>query len=105
MRTSLHGQELYDAAISCLKAFGHRAATLGKLRHDLLVQPQVHFGRAIEGAGVAEFLGQLFAGAKAAVELQQLHQIDDRLLPVEIFALLVVDFLEDRFEVGSRDRG
>jgi hypothetical protein len=45
-----------------LKADRHHPAGLGKLRHDLLVQPDVHFRRAIESASVAELLRQLFAG-------------------------------------------
>src|SRR5262249_18197764 len=47
-----------------------QSRALGKLCHDLLVQPDVHFRRAIESAGVAEFLRQLLAGAKAAVQFQ-----------------------------------
>src|SRR5262249_18531090 len=47
----------------CLETVRHLAAALGKLCHDLLVQPDVHFRRAIESAGVAEFLRQLLAGA------------------------------------------
>ncbi len=34
--------------------------------------------RHVERASVAEFLGQLFAGPTAAVQLQQLHQVNDR---------------------------
>jgi hypothetical protein len=51
----------------CLETVGHLTAALGKLCHDLLVQPYVHFRRAIEGARIAKFLRQLLAGAKAAV--------------------------------------
>src|SRR5262245_33730494 len=54
----------------CLETVRDLAAALGKLCHDLLVQPDVHFRRAIESAGVAEFLRQLLAGAKAAVQFQ-----------------------------------
>ena len=56
----------------------HLSSTLSKLGHDLFVQPNIHFGRAIESACVAKFLGKLLAGGKAAVQFQQLHQIDDR---------------------------
>src|SRR6516165_6390717 len=55
----------------CLETVRHLAAALGKLCHDLLVQPDIHFRRAIESAGVAEFLRQLLAGAKAAVQFQR----------------------------------
>jgi hypothetical protein len=51
-----------------LKAHRHHPAGLGKLRHDLLVQPDVHFRRAIESASVAELLRQLFAGVPAKIE-------------------------------------
>jgi len=84
-----------------LETVGHLAAAFSKLRHDLLVQPDIHVRRAIESAGVAEFLGQLFAGGKTAVQFQQLHQIDDRFPPIEVFALFVVKFLEDCFDVSS----
>jgi len=42
-----------------------------------LCSQTVHFRRAIESAGIAEFLRQLLAGAKAAVQFQQLHQVND----------------------------
>jgi hypothetical protein len=56
-----------DALHLGLETVRHLAAALGKLCHDLLVQPDVHFCRAIESACIAEFLRQLFSGAKAAV--------------------------------------
>src|SRR5215467_14347610 len=56
---------------SRLETVRHLAAALGKLCHDLLVQPYVHFRRAIDRARVAEFLGQLFASPEAAVQFQQ----------------------------------
>jgi|SRR6516225_2275001 len=49
---------------SCLKTVRHLATALSELGHDLLVQPDVHFRRAIEGAGIAELLRQLLSGAK-----------------------------------------
>src|SRR5262249_26628043 len=80
------------------------AAALGKLCHDLLLQPDIHRRRTIESAGVAEFLRQLLAGAKATVQFEQLHQIDDRVFPIKIFALVGSKFREDCFDVSSRDR-
>ena len=59
-----------DALRLCLEAIRHLATGLGKLCHDLLVQPDIHFRRAIKSAGVAEFLRQLFSGTKAAVQFQ-----------------------------------
>src|SRR3954471_8020864 len=67
-----------------LETVRHLAAAFSKLRHDLLVQPDIHVRRAIESAGITEFLGQLFAGGKTAVQFQQLHQIDDRFPPIEV---------------------
>src|SRR5262249_38538664 len=87
-----------------LETVRHLAAALGELRHDLLLQPDVHRRRAIEGAGVAELLRQLLTGAEAAVQFQQLHQIDDRAFPIEIFILLVGEFRKDGFDISFRDR-
>ena len=72
-----------------LEARRHHTTALCKLGHDLIVQPDVHFRRAIVSPSVAELLRQLFAGAKAAVELEQLHQIDDGLFPVVLLVLRV----------------
>ena len=87
------------ASLLCLETIRHLAAALGELDHDLPVQPEIHLGGAIEGAGIAEFLCQLLARAEAAVQFQQLHQIDDRLSPVEIFFLIVVQPLENGLDV------
>src|SRR5262245_2937092 len=59
-----------DCRAGSLETVGHLAAALGKLCHDLLVQPDVHFRRAIERACVAEFLRQLLPGTKSAVQFQ-----------------------------------
>jgi hypothetical protein len=90
--------------VLCLETIRHLAAALGELGHDLPVQPEIHLGGAIEGAGIAEFLCQLLARAEAAVQFQQLYQIDDRLSPVEIFFLIVVQPLENGLDVLPRDR-
>jgi hypothetical protein len=58
-----------------LETVRHNTAALGKLRHDLLVQPDVHFRRTIELTFVAELLCELLAGGQAAVELEQLYSI------------------------------
>jgi hypothetical protein len=73
----LHDRTGGDRFHLCLETVRYFAAGLGELYHDLLVQPDVHFRRAIERASVAEFLGQLFAGRKAAVQFQQFHQVND----------------------------
>src|SRR3954453_4735962 len=87
------------AALLCLETIRHLAAGLGELGYDLPVQPEVHLGGAIERAGVAELLCQLLARAETAFQFQQLHQIDDRLSPVEVFSLIVVQPLENGFDV------
>src|SRR5262249_8557000 len=97
-------REAGPALFSCLETVRHFAAALGKLCHDLLLQPDVHRRRAIKGPGVAEFLRQLLASAEAAVQFQQLHQIDDRGFPIKIFILLVGEFRKDRFDISFRDR-
>jgi hypothetical protein len=47
-----------------LETVRYLAAALGKLRHDLLLQPDVHFRRTIESARIAKFLRQLLAGPR-----------------------------------------
>src|SRR5262245_40306887 len=83
-----------------LEAFRHVAATFGELEHNLPMQPDVHRPRAVERAGIAELLGQLLAGSEAAVELEQLHQVDNRFIPVEVFVLLVRDLRDHRLDLG-----
>jgi len=53
-----------------LRLSGTLPPALGELRHHLFVQPHVHFRRAVERASIAEFLRQLLAGAKSAVQFQ-----------------------------------
>jgi hypothetical protein len=47
-----------------LEALRNDAAALGKLGHDLFVQPDIHLGRAVEAAFVAELLRKLLAGGE-----------------------------------------
>jgi hypothetical protein len=49
---------------SVLEALRDDAAALGELRHDLFVQPNVHLGRAVEAAFIAEFLCELLASGQ-----------------------------------------
>jgi hypothetical protein len=60
-----------------LQIVGDHSAALSKLFHALLVQPNVHFCRASQCSLLAEVLGELFSSAEAAVELEQLHEIDN----------------------------
>src|SRR5262245_34795417 len=63
---------IFSDELLCLQTIRHLAAALGKLCHDLLVQPEVHFRRAVEGASITELLRQLLSSAKAAVQFHQL---------------------------------
>src|SRR5262245_22597581 len=62
---------IFSDGLLCLQTIRHLAAALGKLCHDLLVQPEVHFRRAVEGASITELLRQLLSSTKAAVQFQQ----------------------------------
>src|SRR5262245_382809 len=98
---SLVAQKLWTPEIkSGPEIVGHLTPALGKLRHDLLVQPYVHFRRAVERASVAEFLRQLLSGAKTAVQLQQFHQINDRPFPIIILVLFFGELCKNRFDVS-----
>src|SRR5690606_14604130 len=62
----------------------HISTVGGNASQHCLVQPDVHLCRVFHEAGRATQLdGQLFAGRKAAVELQELEQIDDGSSPVQ----------------------
>ena len=80
---------------SYFKSSGTVPPDTHQLRHHLLVQPDVHLGGAVERAGVAELLGELLAGVEAGVEVEELHQVDDRLLPVVVRAAALVGLLLD----------
>ena len=45
-----------------LEALRDDAAALGKLGHDLFVEPDIHLSRAVEAAFVGELLRKLLAG-------------------------------------------
>jgi diguanylate cyclase (GGDEF)-like protein len=55
-----------------------------ELFHDALVQPDVHRGRIVLIAGIAELARQLLAVVEARIHAEQLHQIDDRCAPVQL---------------------
>jgi hypothetical protein len=59
----------------------HLAAVLGDFLHDLAMQPDVHLGAVVHVAGVVKLSGQLLPGLQAAVEVERLHQVDDRGFP------------------------
>src|ERR1700712_677896 len=68
---------------SVLEAVRHLAAVFLKLADDLLVEPDVHRGRPVLLANIAQLVRELLAGSEAAVEIKQLHQVDDGMLPIE----------------------
>src|ERR1700681_26058 len=81
------------------------AAVGGKLDHDLLLQPDVHGGGIIAVAGVAELLRELLARGEAGIDIERLHQVDDRGAPFQLFALGGNRLVEDGRDVdGCRGR-
>jgi len=82
----------------------HFAAVFGEFDHDLLVQPNVHRRRIFRAPGVVELGGKLLARGEAAVELEKLPQIDDRLSPIEILGGGFGEFVHDRGDVQLRGR-
>src|SRR4051795_5853697 len=79
------------------------AAIGGELGHYLLVQPDVH-GRGIVGvAAVAELLGEVLARGEAGIDVERLHEVDDRGAPFQLFALVRGDRrVDDRGNVHRR---
>src|SRR5882672_11431414 len=63
------------------------AAIRGKFGHYLLVQPDVHAGGIIAVTGVTELLGKVLARTEAGIDVERLHQVDDRGAPCQLFAL------------------
>ena len=55
-------------------------------------------------AGVIQFLCQFLARREAAVEIEQLHQIDDRLSPIELLFVLAGELGENGFDIDLRLR-
>ncbi|TDQ39333.1 hypothetical protein DFQ45_10221 [Thiopseudomonas denitrificans] len=75
--TDLHGRN--SVADGLFEQLGRNvAAVCGDARQHLLVQPHVHLGRVAHQLGrAAQLGGQLLAGGQAAVQVQQLEQVDD----------------------------
>lgn len=60
------------------KLFGNVAAIFGKLSQHGLMQPHIHLGGVAHLVGRrAQLPGQFFACSEAAVEVEQLHQVDN----------------------------
>ncbi len=86
---------------SVLQVGRHLAAVFFQLVHHLLVQPDVH-GRGIAlVAGVVQLVGQVLARLQAAVDVQQLHQVDDGGAPVELLAVLRRHAIEHLLDVDA----
>src|SRR5215204_2867814 len=89
---------------SCLEIVRHLAAARRKLGHDLLVQPDVHGCGVVRVAGVAQLLGEVLARGEAAVEIEQLHQVDDRAAPIELLLVFRGALRQHGLDVDLRDR-
>jgi hypothetical protein len=82
-----------------IKRLGNCSAIFRKLDHHLLVQPDVHRGSIFRIARVVQLLGQLLASSKAAVQLEKLHQIYNRVPPIE-FLLIAGEIFENPFDIN-----
>ena len=69
------------------------------------MQPDVHARRVIHVARIVQFLRQLLAGVQAAVEIQELHQVNDRSAPVELLGVLAGKMGEDRLDIHRSTGG
>ena len=65
-----------------LQFVGDLPTIFGELDHHLFVQPYVHFCRVLHISLIMEFLSQTLARCSAAVQIEKLHQIDDRGSPL-----------------------
>lgn len=88
-----------------LEVVRHFAAIRGKLRHDFFMQPDVHRCRVVRVAGVVQLGRELFARGEAAVEIEQFHEIDDRVAPIELLVALRRELGQDRLDIDWGSRG
>src|SRR5689334_22373851 len=77
------------------------AAIGGELGHDLLVQPDVHAGGVVGVTGIAKLLGEFLAGGEAGVDVERLHQVDDRGPPFQLLMLGGHRLVQDRRDVDA----
>jgi len=87
-----------------LKLRWHFATVFGELDHDLLMQPNVHRRGILHAPSVVELCSKLFAGGEAAVQFENLHQVDDRLAPIEILRRSFRELVHDRGDVDLGGR-
>jgi len=68
------------------------------------VQPDVHRRRVVHVAAVVQLARQRLAVLQAAVEAEQLHQVDDRRAPVQLLRVLLCHAVEHRLDVDFLHR-
>nr|GEU28325.1 hypothetical protein [Tanacetum cinerariifolium] len=100
-----HGKSAQERAFtwqrgtSVFQVGRHLAAVFRQLVHDLAVKPDIHRGRIVGVARVVQLLRQFLARLQAAVQFQQLQQVDNRGAPVQGLARLLGLAVEDGFHV------
>src|SRR4051794_14503066 len=72
------------------------AAIGSELARHLLVQPDIHAGRVVGVTAVAELLGEFLAGRQARIDIERLHQVDDRGAPFQLLVLGFRGLVDDR---------
>ena len=83
------------------------SAIVGQLLHHFAVQPHVHRRGIVRVARVMQFLGEFLAVRQARIEAEQLHHVDDGMLPVELLRVLGREAFQnglgiDRLRGGAR---
>jgi len=68
------------------------------------MQPDIHRRRVVLVAGIVQFVRKLFARGKAAVEIENFQQIDDRMFPVEMFVMFRSEAGEHGIDIDGRAR-
>ena len=99
-----HAIELGGGSVRPLRSAGTLPPFSASLVHDRLVQPDVHRGAVVGVAGIAQLVGEIGARLQAAVEIEQLHQVDDRGLPVQLLRVLGCHLGQDGGHVDRRRR-
>jgi hypothetical protein len=83
---------------------GNFAAIFSELLHDFLMEPDVHRRRIVHVAGEVKLLGKLLARGKAAVHVDEFHQIDDRFFPVQRFGIFGCKSIQNRGDIDCNRR-
>jgi hypothetical protein len=68
------------------------------------MQPDIHAGGIVGVAGVAELLGELLARRDAGIDVERLHQVDDRGAPCQLFFLAGNRLVEDGRDIDGLRR-